>query len=371
MKKLNVAIFGIGAVGQCLGYVLMKAGHDVTYIGKDGKPVTNINGKSNLTIDTVSILDNGETVNKINLNIPRVEKSAEFKNFHIIFITVGYVNIPTVASLLKRTLKNDKFLPNIIFLENYYEPEKLFLSKFSEYPKAKLIFGIPDVISYRTTKDYTRTLYPFTFFVGNSKLEKLINDSHFEYVDNIKTKFLQRLCSHNTAHNMLAYIGHAKNYKSISEAIADKDIRDKMIKALEEGAHGLVYKYGISMDQQKSTIKEEVDKLYVANFSDPIARVARTPIKKLNPYERFILPALLAYNAGLFPEALCEGIAYLFLYKDENDAEAVLLNNMLKSDGGIEKALEEFSGLKSNHPITQKVKLLYNNLLISKNSVYK
>lgn len=238
MKRLRIAIFGNGAVGQPLGHVLTKAGHSITFLGRSGDPIQEIENDSFFNLELISIDDHGQTVIKQKTSFQKVNQR-HISNYDTIFITVGYVNIPSVARIIKRKLGNVKKFPFLVFLENYYEPEKLFVSAFSDYPKTKLVFGIPDIISYRIEKCHTKTLYPFCFILNNDRLVKVINDKHFRHNKNAKTAFLQRLCSHNTAHNMLAYIGHAKGYKYINEAIADKEIREKMLRALEEGAHGL------------------------------------------------------------------------------------------------------------------------------------
>lgn len=364
MRRLKIAIFGKGAVGQPLGHVLTKAGYSIIYLDKNGYPIQRVGNGSFFNLELISIEDRGQTVVNQKTIFSKINPE-HISSYDIVFISVGYINIPSVAKVIKRKLGDVKKFPFLVFLENYYEPEKLFLSAFGDYPKSKLIFGIPDIISYRIEKYRTRVLYPFCFILGNSQLVKAIKDRHFRYNKDAKTIFLQRLCSHNTAHNMLAYIGYTKGYKYINEAIADEEIKGKMLRALEEGAYGLTYKYGIEIGIQKKKIAEEVDKLCVINFSDPISRVGRTPIKKLGPFERFILPATLAYEAGVFPESLCEGIAHLLNYQDALDSESTLLTAKIKSYG-VEKVLKEYAGLRKDHPITKRVKEIYRNLITTK-----
>lgn len=355
---MNIAVFGLGAVGQPLGYVLNKASHLVDYYDHKGNLITEHYKSDNYGVELIHISDLGQTINKHSVKLHSKSCVKSFTEYDLIIISVGYLNISTVSKIIKQKLGNTKKLPYILFLENYYEPEKLFKEGFAEFPIEKLIFGIPDIISYRTDKNYTRALYPFHFMIGNENIASQLNDIHFVFQENVKTAFLQRLCSHNTAHNMLAYLGHSKGYKYISEAIADDEIKSKMILALQEGAAGLVYKYGISPEIQSKKISEEVDKLLVNNFTDPISRVARTPIKKLTPFERFTLPAKLAYEAGVFPETLCEGMAYLLKYRDLEDQECVTLSERLSVDG-VEQILFEYSQLEIDHPITKRVKEIY------------
>lgn len=355
---MNIAVFGLGAVGQPLGYVLKEAGHNVDYYDRKGQFITSHYGKKYFEVELVEIADLGQTVTKHKVNLSTKSHEITFNCYDLIIISVGYLNIPKVASVLKKKLNLSASLPPIQFLENYYEPEKLFLDEFPLYPDKSLIFGIPDIISYRTDKNYTKALYPFYFMLGDKGIASNLNNLHFVYQENVKTAFLQRLCSHNTAHNMLAYLGNSKGYHYISEAIADREIKEKMVAALREGAEGLVYKYGISMEAQMQKIEEEVNKLFVGNFNDPIARVARTPIKKLTPFERFTLPAKLAYEAGVFPETLCEGMAYLLKYNDPNDNECITLAQKVESDG-VEETLFVYTGLELQHPIVKRVKEIY------------
>ena len=180
MKRLKIAIFGNGAVGQPLGHVLTKAGHSITYLDRNGNPVQRIENDSFFNLELILIDDHGQTVVKQKTSLQKVNQQ-HISSYDIIFITVGYINIPNVAKIIKRKLGNVEKFPFLVFLENYYEPEKLFVFVFSDYPKTKLVFGIPDIISYRIEKCHTRALYPFCFILSNNQLVKAINDKHFRH----------------------------------------------------------------------------------------------------------------------------------------------------------------------------------------------
>lgn len=69
---------------------------------------------------------------------------------------------------------------------------------------------------------------------------------------------------------------------------------------------------------------------------DDIARVARTPIRKLGYDERFIRPIRELRERSLSYDNLLATVSYIFGYKDETDEQSVQLQNLLQ-----EKALPE------------------------------
>lgn len=359
MGALQIGVFGYGAVGQCLGRVLQTMNHVYRFINRHGKIVHKENFFPECILDKVCIESNAVASETIKICSKTKEDSRQFlKTVDIILISVGYSNIRNVARFLKENLQIKRY-PLIVFLENYFTPEDLFKMEFPQYPSSRLIFGIADIIAYRIADNHTRVLYPFSFIIGNKNIVDVLRDAHFEHNGQIKTLFLQRLCSHNTAHSMLAYLGYAKGYVYISEAIKDKEIKEKTLTALHEASLGLQRAYGISSLFQKNKIKEEVKKLMVKNFNDPIMRVGRTPIKKLGKCERFILPTILAYDAGVIPEALCEGIAYLLKYRDKNDQESLILSAET-ARYGVAYILKKYGEVDLSHPIVKRVENVYN-----------
>lgn len=79
-------------------------------------------------------------------------------------------------------------------------------------------------------------------------------------------------------------------------------------------------------------------------LQDSLYRIVREPIRKLGRHDRFIGPALLALKHGILPYYICRCCAYAFLYRNENDPQSLVLQDML-AQKGIEETVKALCGL--------------------------
>lgn len=169
-----------------------------------------------------------------------------------------------------------------------------------------------------------------------------------------------KLYGHNATHALIGYLGNAKGYITISEALADKNLmgiaRDAF---LNESGIPLIAKHA-GVDQLFSSVEftKYVDNLLERMSSkylnDLVERIIRDPKRKLGWDDRLIGTMRLALKAGVQPMHFAQGaVAALKSYKpdiklEEVENELCILWNNPNNEGNevnnvIELILNAFS----------------------------
>ena len=94
---------------------------------------------------------------------------------------------------------------------------------------------------------------------------------------------------------------------------------------------------------------------------DTNLRIAKDPIRKLQPDDRLVGAARMAESAGLSPVALSTGIAAAYCFDSESDPVACKLQQMIENSG-IEKVLFEISHIDPDEDLGRLVLEGYKNL---------
>jgi hypothetical protein len=154
----------------------------------------------------------------------------------------------------------------------------------------------------------------------------------------------RKLFTYSAGHATCAYLGYLKGYRYIHSAVRDPEIRRTVLEAMAEGQRGLAVAYGPAFAGGRAELHGILARFDNAALDDPIARVARDPLRKLNPQDRLVGAARLASRAGVTPTSLATAVAAALLYSDPADAESVTVRRELDSIG-VHRALERFSGI--------------------------
>ncbi|MDO5329062.1 MAG: mannitol-1-phosphate 5-dehydrogenase [Coriobacteriia bacterium] len=176
-----------------------------------------------------------------------------------------------------------------------------------------------------------------------------------EYVDDIG-KYLQRkIYMINCGHALSAYFGFVAGYDILQDALRDPEIQSEVRAAVLESASALEQEYGFKHED----LVEYMEGMLIRRFTTPgvkddIARVAREPIRKISPNDRIMGPAFMCEKYGLDNTHLLKGVACALKYKNDDDEQAVELQNYIK-DNGIEKAISHFTGIDANSDMFKKV----------------
>lgn len=184
-----------------------------------------------------------------------------------------------------------------------------------------------------------------------------------EYVDDL-AKFLQRkIYMVNCAHAVTSYFGFIKGYKTVQEGLADPQVLEDVKKTAMESASALEKIYGFAHEDLVEYMNSMIIKRFTTpGVSDPITRVAREPIRKLSANDRIMGPAIQCEKLGLDNSYLLKGAACAMFYKNEEDTQAVELQNYIK-ENGPEAAVVKYIGLKPEDRMTKVIVEEYNKLV--------
>ncbi|WP_309070711.1 mannitol-1-phosphate 5-dehydrogenase [Arthrobacter sp.] len=177
------------------------------------------------------------------------------------------------------------------------------------------------------------------------------------FVDKLGPYIERKLFTVNTGHATTAYFGYQAGLEKISDAMADPQVAADVRAVLDETKQLLVAKHGFDAGEQEAYVQKILGRFTNPHLPDTVNRVGRAPLRKLSRHERFIGPAAELAERGTTPEALLRAISSALRFDDPADAEAVELQQMLKSSEATE-ATERITGLTSEHPLFSDVRKL-------------
>lgn len=175
------------------------------------------------------------------------------------------------------------------------------------------------------------------------------------WVDNLEPFIERKLFTVNTGHATAAYFGHNKKKRTIHESLADSEIRSVVLEALEETAHLIVNKHGITKDEQQKYVEAIIARISNPALEDVTDRVGRAPLRKLSRKERFIGPAAQLAERGDKVDALLKGVEMALRFQNvPGDEESAELAKILSSSSASE-ATEKLTSLDKSHPLYERV----------------
>ncbi|WP_029146470.1 mannitol-1-phosphate 5-dehydrogenase [Microbacterium luticocti] len=175
-----------------------------------------------------------------------------------------------------------------------------------------------------------------------------IPGAHF--VDDLAPYIERKLFTVNTGHAATAYFGALAGIEKISDALAEPGIAARVAAALEETSALLAAKHGLSPDELASYRATILDRFRNPALPDTVWRVGRQPLRKLSRHERFIGPAAEAAERDLPVSALIEAVGAALAFDDDEDAQSVDLQRMLR-ELDADTFTREVTGLEASHPL--------------------
>ena len=383
MKK--ALIFGAGKIGQgFLGDLLHEDGYEIIFADVSNEVIEEINENNRYSLFLTNhnyeekIIDN---VSALSLLKNQEEILEAITQVDIIMTSVMKSNLVSVAPILAKGLKRrlDEGRSRVLVmacenaimgtdtLVNLMTDTSIItldqLKEIGSYPNTgvdRFVFG-----GIYKGREGTAVSDSHELAIERQKLDDPDSKpiSGAEYVDNLEAVLKRKIYLVNCWLAITSYIGHTKGYKMVDEALRDEDIQKIVKKAVIESAAGLEKKFGFSNDEMNNYISEMILKRYddynQEGINDPIARVARQPIRKLSPDDRIMGPAYIAAENNLPNGHLLYGAAYAFKYDNSDDEEAIELQEYIKGNG-IETAIERFSGLQKGSDMFNQVLEYYN-----------
>lgn len=152
-----------------------------------------------------------------------------------------------------------------------------------------------------------------------------------DYAPDLEPYIERKLFSVNTGHATVAYTGKTLGYTNIGEAIKDEQVLKQLKGVLQETGALLIAKWHFDPAQHAQYQKKIIQRFENPYISDTIARVGRTPIRKLGYDERFIRPIREAKKRRLKYDKLLETVAKIYQFDVPSDDESVKLQQLIQN----------------------------------------
>ena len=299
--------FGAGNIGRGLvGYVLRRSGYDLTFVDVVDEVVRHLNALGRYP---VRILISGgerlETIDNVHaLHAADVEAVVgAVAGAQLVTTAVGAGVLPAVADPIREGLRRHPAAAiNVIACENLLGNSTR-LRALVEGEAGSTVpawAGFPDCVVDRivtgsndpqqlavTVEESFEFLVARGGWVGDVRRIEGVS-----CVEDLEPFRVRKLWLVNGLHAAVAYLGAHRGYRVIDEAMQDRVIRQIAEGAAAEAAAALRHRYPAFAREELSTYAgRSLARFRDPRLRDPIARVARDPLRKLGAGERLCGPA--------------------------------------------------------------------------------
>ena len=377
--------FGAGKIGRgFLGVLLHDTGYHVVFADVSDDLVGQINRDHQYSLFLINqdykerVIDNVSALSTITQREEVLETIAEVVT---ISTSIMFTNLPKIAPLmaegLKRRVGTGREKVMVITCENAIMGTTIFRQQIIDTglitaEELDSVAVFPNVAVDRMVFDSTHGTSitgvdasdAFELAVERLKLPDPDKEpiKGAEYVDDLE-KFLHRkIYMINCGHAVAAYLGHLKGYTIVQDAFHDPEIYAEVRETVLESAAALEKKYGFSHESLVKYMNDMIlDRYTTPGISDPLDRVAREPIRKISPNDRFMGPAHQCEEYGLENRRLLRTVACAMKYVNPEDAQAVELQKFI-AEQGVEAAVAKYTGLKAGDRMFQVIVEEYSKL---------
>lgn len=371
--------FGGGNIGRgFIAELFHKTGYRIVFIDVIDKLIDDINSTKSYTVTEVGAdgersfaIDNYVAINS---KYHEAECIDEISKADIVTCAVGPNILKFIAPVIAKAIKKRSELKplSVIACENMINATdtlKGFIVDEKNMPKdfvekelsSKAEFGNSAIdrivptqppnagLNVKIEKFYEWCVETSGFKSGHPEIEGV------HWVDDLEPFIERKLFTVNTSHATAAYFGYNKGVKTIHEAMADPEIKNEVHEALEETAHLIINKHGITKEAQEEYVNTIITRISNPHLEDVPVRVGRAPIRKLGRKERFIGPASQLAERGYDVTALIRGVEMALRFQNvEGDDESFELAKIMSSMSAPE-ATTKLTGLEKDHPLYEKV----------------
>lgn len=344
MKK--ILIYGAGAIGRgFLAPLLTRYKFQIDFVDNNPKLYGLLKNKMSYQ----AAITNNDSYDFVEVPLHNIYQSAEqvnIKEYEIVFLCVGPKNCLDVATKIKEA-------KTIICCEN----DANLVPKIKELTSNEHVyFGIPDVITSNTAPKELLEQDPLTTVTeqgilvlekGNYSLNREIQQLN---PDELREHWICKLFIHNAPHAILAYLGWLENCMYIHQGMQINSIEKIVEGAIREITSALIAVNMVDKKFANYYADKELARFRNKLLFDPISRVAREPIRKLDKKNRLILSLRVCTFAKIEPMNIAKGIKATLNYNDKLDPEAHYLQTLRQSIGDP-KVLSEIGGIDLFDPL--------------------
>ncbi|MFR3684736.1 MAG: mannitol-1-phosphate 5-dehydrogenase [Enterococcus sp.] len=375
--------FGAGSIGR--GFItdlLHDSGYEITLIDVNEQLNHQINQTHSYHLYVIEDNYQEKTIDRVNALSPIKETEKviqEIVSADILTTAVWADNLskvaPTISEGLYQRLLESKKRINVLACENamfnseILKKEILKLGQLNE-EQLEQVASFPNTAvdrmvleDERNGKKVINIGVDFELAIERNKLvdPTSLPIKGAEYTDNLVKYIERKLYIINCGHAWSGYVGAIKGYKVMSDIFADEQLVEATREVMGESASLLIKKYGFAKEDLESYIDFAIRRFQTPGVVDTVARVCRSPIRKLEPNERLVGPANQCEKNQLTNDRLLEGIAAVFLFDNPDDQQSRELLTYVE-EHGVSEAVTYYTDLPPEDSMHQKIVKKYQQL---------
>jgi mannitol-1-phosphate/altronate dehydrogenase len=215
----------------------------------------------------------------------------------VVFTSVGPRNCLRLADLLSRA--------RVAFLlENEWD---LSQSLRRRCKNPEIYMGIPDVITSNTAPSELLSRDPLCVVSESGRLILARGRHSPPMVDGIavvdetalQKHWLCKFYIHNASHAVVAFLGAVRGHTYVHEAMADSMVGPVVTDAMKTVTRAIIHTRWVDEAYAERYLAMEIARFQNPLLYDPICRVARDPLRKLDHKDRLIQALLVVRRVGL------------------------------------------------------------------------
>lgn len=384
-KKMKKAVqFGAGNIGRgFIGKILSQNNYEVCFADVSKEIIEELNSKNEYNVEIVGANRKIVTVKNVSGVMSNSDEIIEkIIEADIITTAVG----PNVLKIIAKTLakgieaRESKGIIkplNIIACENmingttflkdeivkYLNEETVekYIKKYVGFPNSAVDRIVPpmdvkgSILDVKVEEFREWIVQEASFKGGVPKIEGM------ELTNNLMAFVERKLFTLNTGHAITAYLGVLNGHKTVKESIENPEIRKVVIDAMSESGDVLIKRYNFDREVHERYINKILSRFENPHLKDEVFRVGREPLRKLSFNDRLIKPLRGTIDYELKNESLIKGIAAAMRYRNENDPQAIELQNTIVNLG-IEETFKKISGLDDTLDLEKRLVGYYNTI---------
>lgn len=365
--------FGAGNIGRgFIGEVLHKNQFDITFVDVNNQIIEALKERGSYTIGLADASKEQIGIDRVtginNQENPEAVIQA-IQEADLVTTAIGPNILPFIAELVAKGIQAREAAGvtkalDVIACENMIGGSSFFKTEILKHTENNSYFaehiGFPDAAVDRIVPEQSHedVLYvevePFSEWVINKTELKnqAIQLDGVSYVADLEPYIERKLFSVNTGHATVAYTGALLGYETIDEAMEDSFVLAQLKAVLGETGALLVEKWGFDREEHQAYIQKIIQRFQNKYISDAITRVARTPLRKLGPDERFIRPIREMSKNHLPSPHLIAMVGIIFNYYDAQDEQSRQMQALL-SEKPVDEVITEVTGIQEIALINQ------------------
>lgn len=375
--------FGAGSIGRgFIGDLLFASGYSTTFIDIDQHIIDQINRTNSYDVFIVEEDYKKKTINNVQAlsSLSEEDKVVEaIVEANILTTSVWANNLSKIAPVILKGLlareKGNQPPINILACENAMfnsDILKEHILKLSDITADRLgqIARFPntavDRLVLEDEVDGQNVIHIGKDYELVIEKNKLVDPSDqpikgADYTNNLQKYIEKKLYIINGGHAWAGYIGYVHGYDIIQDVFHQNEIVADIRNTMIECARLLTHKYEFTLEELMDYIDFAIGRFQTPGIKDTINRVCRSPIRKLKAEDRLVGPAIQSEEYGLRCDYLLKGIAAAFLFENEEDEEANLLQQYI-AENGIENAITHYTSIDRHSTLFDKILKEYNIL---------